>query len=369
MNDEGGAQLTASTKGVISTRIYSSLAEGSATKEVYASTQIINDIFGDTYGGMTYVNAGIPPTGDDVAVTEEVSVYVKAQTVRVLYDTPVTVSDGKVYVNGVTWVDLQSTVGTIPDGTDVVTTADTSEGVIQKGTPIYLASDYITVPVTAPDGNQNIVKGFKSYLDEIYRQAYEDGTFIGARTSGQVVYTAEDFTDLENRLYRRAFIIGTSDNEARPTSWKTHIDNAIAADGGWASFCIHAMVEDISDDSQGAHRITWEQAEDLFSYAVGKGDDLWIATQTDAVLYYHEWSTSTVSSSYDAENNAISVTLTDGERDEVYTMPLTVKVSVPGSWTEATAGGKALVIRTDSDGSAYVYVDVAPETTVSVIGG
>ena len=369
VNDEGGGQLTASTKNVIGTRIWSSLAEGSATKEVYASTQIVKDIFGEL-AGKTYVNAGIPPTGDDVTVTEEVSVYVSKQTVRLLYDTPVRVEGGKVYVDSLTWVNLQSTVGTIPAGTDFTTTIDASDGILPADTPILLPSDYITVPVLDNEGKQNVVRGFKTYLDELYRQAYEDGTFIGARTSGQVVYTPEDFTDLENRIYRRAYIIATSTNDpALPASWKSHIDRAIAADGGWASFCIHAMTEDVNEEGQGAHHINWAQAEALFSYAADKGSDLWIATQTDATLYYHEWSTSTVTSSYDDEANSITVTLTDKENDEVYTMPLTVKVAVPGNWTKATAGDKTLTVKLDDDGSCYVLVDVAPETTVTLIGG
>ena len=369
VNDEGGAQLTASTKDVISTRIYSSLAEGSATKEIYASTQIVRDIFGDSFSSLTYVNAGIPPKGGDTTVTEEVSVYLSKQTVRVLEDTKVTVKDGKVYLDELTWVDLQSTVGTLPQNADVSTTADVSSGVIPAGTPIYLASDYITIPTTDRNGNQNVVKGFQTYLYELYEQALEDGTFIGARTSGQKVYVASDFTNEENRLHRRAYIIATSTNDpAMPNSWKNHIDAALAADGGWASFCIHAMTEDINEEGQGAHKITWEQAEALFRYAVEKGDDLWIATQTDATMYYHQWSTSTVTHAYNAAENSISVSLTDGERDDLYTMALTVKVAVPGNWTAATVNGKPLTIRTDADGSQFVYVDVAPETTVSVIG-
>ena len=368
VNDEGGAQLTAATSGAISTRIYSSLAEGSASKEVYASMQIVRDLFSDTSRALTYVNAGIPPKEGDAPVTEEVQVYLSKQTVRVLYDTNVTVTDGKVYLNDLTWVNLQSTVGTLPANTDVITTADTSSGVIPAGTPIYLASDYVTVPTTDPDGNANVVKGFKAYIKDVYAQAYEDGTIIGARTSGQKVYVASDFTDDENRLFRKAYIIATSTNEARPESWKTHIDNAIAANGGWASFCIHAMTEDIAEEGQGGHKITWEQADDLFKYACDKGDDLWIASQTDATLYYHQWSTSTVNAVYNVNGNKIVVSLTDEERDDVYDMPLTVKVTIPEFWTSANAHGAELEIMEDGDGNRFVYVDVAPETSLDVIG-
>jgi len=368
VNDNGGAQLTASTAGDISTRIQTTLVEGSASKEVYAAMQIIQDIFGDTYGGLTYVNAGIPPKEGDTPVEENVSVYISNQTVRVLYDTRVTVTDGNVYLADLTWVDLQSTTGTLPANSVVVTTADVSSGVIPAGTPIYLSSHYVTVPTLDHDGNPNVVKGFKSFIIDIYRQAYEDGTVIGGRTSGQKVYTAKDFLDIENRILRRAYIIATSTNEARPESWKTHIDNAIAADGGWASFCIHAMTEDISEEGQGGHKITWEQAEDLFKYACDKGDDLWIATQTEATLYYHQWSTSTVKATLHGDGE-ISVLLTDEETDERYNAALTVKLSIPESWTGATAYGEALTIHGEGE-DRYVYVDVRPDepTTVKASG-
>jgi hypothetical protein len=173
---------------------------------------------------------------------------------------------------------------------------------------------------------------------------------------------------MENRTHRLAYIIGTSTNGEMPDSWKNHIDNAIAANGGWASFCIHAMVEDIAEEGQGAHKITWDQAEALFKYASDKGDALWIATQTDATMYYHQWSTSVLTHSYDVLSGKISVSITDEENDELYNMPLTVKVSVPGTWESAMVGDVELEIRENADGSHFVYVDVAPETTVTIIG-
>lgn len=376
VNDEGGAQLTAGTSGALATRIYSTLVKGSVAKEIYASMQIVNDIFGDSFRSLTYVNGGIPPKGTDTVVKKVVvegveqdpKVYLSKQTVRVLYDTEITVGDdGKVYLKDLTWVDLQSTVGTLPANTDVKTTADVTGGMLPAGTPIYLASDYITIPTTTKEGEVNIVKGFQSYLYEMYEQALEDGTFIGARTSGQRVYVPSDFLEIDNRIHRSAYIITTSTDGPMPTGWKTHIDNAISK-SGWASFCIHAMTETSDDDSQGVHNITWAQAEELFAYAASKGSSLWIATQTDATLYYHEWSTATVTSSYDADANKISVTLTDEENDELYTMPLTVKLTIPGTWASVSAGGRDLTIREDASGTRYVYVDVAPETTVEVIG-
>ena len=368
VNDEGGAQLAVgSSTGAIGTKIDATQVEGSSTKEIYAAMQIIKDIFGESSRSITYVTPGIPSKEGNTTVTEEKQVSLTAKTVRVLYDTAVRVEGDVVYLADLTWVNLQSTVGTLPKDTDIVTTADTSSGIIPAGTPIYLAKDTVTVPVTDRDGNQNVVKGYGAYYrDYLYKEAFEDGTMIGARSTGQKVYVASDFKNESTRLAQKAYMITAKTDDASTDAWKKHIDNAIAANGGWASFCIHAMTENVAVEGQGGHKITWAQAEDLFSYAAGKGNELWIATQTDATLYYHQWSTSTVSSSYDAATGKVSVSLTDEENDEIYDMALTVKVAVPATWQTARVGDTELKVEHSERGGAYVLVDVLPETTVEI---
>ena len=131
------------------------------------------------------------------------------------------------------------------------------------------------------------------------------------------------------------------------------------------SYCIHNI---LSPSAADGNYILEEHAERLFAQASGYGDDIWIANYTEATKYYHEWSSATVTGSYDAASNTVGVSLTDNERDDIYDMPLTVKVNVPGTWSSATVGGESLEIRKNSDGGSFVYVNIAPETTVTIVG-
>jgi hypothetical protein len=86
------------------------------------------------------------------------------------------------------------------------------------------------------------------------------------------------------------------------------------------------------------------------------------------MTYYSEWSTANVTSKY--ENGRVKVTLTDAERDDIFNMALTVKVNVPAIWSSATANGQTLELHRNSNGSAYVYVNIVPDSgTVEIIGG
>jgi hypothetical protein len=82
-------------------------------------------------------------------------------------------------------------------------------------------------------------------------------------------------------------------------------------------------------------------------------------------MYYAEWSTASVSCVY--ENGAVKVTLTDKENNDVFTEALTVKVSVPATWTSAKYGSEILRIHRNVDGSAYVYVNIVPDSGVVTV--
>jgi hypothetical protein len=58
----------------------------------------------------------------------------------------------------------------------------------------------------------------------------------------------------------------------------------------------------------------------------------------------------------------VIVTITDKENDDIFNMPLTVKVTLPPSFgNTAFADGEALEVHEDTDGSYFVYVDVVPD--------
>ena len=126
----------------------------------------------------------------------------------------------------------------------------------------------------------------------------------------------------------------------------------------WAAFCIHTIKADNHKGS--GHYIFESQADQLFAYTeqLSKENKVWVANLTDAYLYAIERATSTVDTFVD-ENGNLTVSLTCTETDDIYDMPLTVKVCLPDGKTGATLDGKELT-SVEESGSVYVYVDVAP---------
>ncbi len=150
--------------------------------------------------------------------------------------------------------------------------------------------------------------------------------------------------------------------------WTSYIDYAIET-GGWASFCLHEIMPDDHQKgkSKSGHYIYQSQALALFKHANDYGDDIWIASYDEAAKYFLEWSTASVAAEI-KEGNVIAVSLVTEETDERLNMALTVKVAIPDSYDSVTVNGKALEIKTDTDGTKYVLVDVVPGETVLLEG-
>ena len=299
-NDDGGSfeYVKNNQTTVIKSEI---MPVGSVTKEIYASKQILEDLFGDYLSDngtmITYIGAGI----------------------------------------GVRTKDY-----TLEDGT--------------------------------------VIKTYKTFLDERLQDAYDEGDLIGvSSTFGQnytpgfnfasKVVTAENFTE-ELRLAIPRYMIESYN--ANPegiangdiSNWIEFIDAAIELNG-WANFCIHKIRKTLPE-STSDHLISEDQAELLFKYA--SENNIWVATNSDAIMYYSEWSTAKV----DAElvGDEIKVTLTDEEDNSIYNMALTVKISVPASWGSVIYNGESIEVARNSDGTGYVLVDIVPDSgTVSLVKG
>ncbi|MBR2930104.1 MAG: leucine-rich repeat protein [Clostridia bacterium] len=376
-DDRGGSMFAiANSNGNIS-KSPTTLAEGSVSAEMYGSIQIVQDLFGDL-GSMseTFVMPGIAVTGSTKATKSDVNILLRGHLVRLVSDTAVsttgTTDDSgrtKYTVNSATEIDLASVKLTIPAGTPIATNAEISGNVIPKGTVIAVVECSMTVPA----GTQ--ILGHGTYWNKVKDEALASLTYIGSRNTGASdalnngIYQASFFANIAKRKDVKSFGIKAEDVNRDISDWKGYIDSAVERKG-WVSYCIHAITETLNSavENQGGHMITFGQGEELFKHAVEYGDELWIAQYSDATMYYHEWSTSKVTHSYDAATGRITVSLTDNENDEIYTMPLTIKVKVPATWASATDGTNTYEIRKNSDGSAYVYVDVKPETTVTITG-
>ena len=245
------------------------------------------------------------------------------------------------------------------------------------------ASAQIVRELLGIDAYTFIKPGVGAKLSQYYFDLLEScGTYIGARGTNSspsnpkaMVNLVSDFANPSKRFNVKSYMIEhyatskkkVTDINSEPFEcltadidyWMDYIDSAIA-NGGFACFCIHDIE---ANDYVGAnHHIYQAQADMLFSYACEK-DNLWIATFDEAVIYYSEWSTASVSAiAY--KNESITVRLTDEENDEIYDLPLTVKVKVPSEWysvtvTQGDATASYEVIH--SDGESYAFVDVTPD--------
>ena len=195
---------------------------------------------------------------------------------------------------------------------------------------------------------------YRTYYSELIAQALENGDIInyigntmGTTAANTNRYVTKDNIKNPNGIAR--LFVGPNDNKAL---WTQFIDNA-ADNNGWATFCIHK----ITPSASSGHYILESDAEALFAHAASK--NVWIANFTEAGLYYAEWASAEVTTSY--EDGKISVTLTDAEDNTVYDEELTVKVYVPATWTTATMNGETLTVHTDESGS-FVYANIVPDS-------
>ena len=209
--------------------------------------------------------------------------------------------------------------------------------------------------------NDTLYKTYYTYYQQLLREAVESGAIVNliGNTRGVTAANVNEYVTKDNIKSPegvRRLMVTPSDNK---DLWKQFIDNA-AANDGWATYCIHKITPEAST----GHYILESDAEELFAHAVSK--NVWIANYTEAALYYAEWASAKVTTSY--EDGKVSVTLTDDEDNTVYDEELTVKVYVPATWSAASVNGESLTVHTDDYGS-FVYLNVVPDSGTQEIVG
>lgn len=203
---------------------------------------------------------------------------------------------------------------------------------------------------------------YNTYFTSLLSKAVQRDEYIGARSTFQVTNTKdsaskvvmpESLKSAKSRMAVPAYMIVDANKGAKGVeNWTAYIDHAVEQ-GGWACYCIHNILT-----QPGGHYILESDAEALFSHTYGK--NIWVATFTDALTYYSEWSTATVETSF--AKGTITVNVTDKENDDVFNTPLTVKVTVPEKWTSAICDGETLEIHYDDNGNGFVYVNIVPDS-------
>ena len=228
---------------------------------------------------------------------------------------------------------------------------------------------------TLSDGT--VITTYKVFLDKVTEEAYKNGDLVGVSSTFGSTYsptlnlltkvvTNEKFDDEERLRIPRYMIEYYNANPEGSvngdiSNWTDYIDAAIELNG-WAPFCIHKIREN-APESTSDHIITEAQAEALFKYAIE--NNICVMTHTEATLYFSEWSTASVIC--ELVDREIRVTVTDGEDDGIYNVPLTVKVELPESWESVEIAGKECEILRNEDGSAYILVDAVPDAKAVIV--
>ena len=151
------------------------------------------------------------------------------------------------------------------------------------------------------------------------------------------------------------------------TRWFEYVDNIIEYQG-WGIYCFHNIWE---TEVPSGHNVAQSKASELFEYIADKSDsgELWCATLTEGTLYTKEYNNASLDMTVSGKQ--IELTLKDRLNDEIYDMPLTVRVDVFKNWDKAVFeyDGKTetVNVRTAEDGSRYILVDMVPDRGTAVI--
>ena len=159
-----------------------------------------------------------------------------------------------------------------------------------------------------------------------------DQYYVSARYAGE---NAPAYVDRDSDwMFQDGFFLFPSNiNNMGPNSLFNRLESA-ANKGTIQLVSLHAVSKEVASGStaSGGYTIAYDDMEkacEMISQYVERGS-IWNAHYDEAILYVREAQNSTVSVSGD--ENGLTVLLTDTMNDEVYNYPLTVRVTVPGTW-------------------------------------
>ncbi len=195
----------------------------------------------------------------------------------------------------------------------------------------------------------------------------------GGTVSGKTQSLSPTFTLGEPGSW--SYIIAPSVDRKSVDTLKAHVDNA-AKNGTWLCTLSHLVLDELPDDEKYAS--AYANVDAWFAYMAEVRDrgDIWVTTVSSAIKYIRERQNSTVSATYSDGQITVSIEMAEKTADnlpltaDVFNHPLTVKVAVPkgiGNVVRYNVNGEcrtAEVLEEASD--RYVYVDVLPNTTVTV---
>ena len=180
--------------------------------------------------------------------------------------------------------------------------------------------------------------------------------YISARNCE--LWNAATVTDIPDPYMMDGFFLTTANINGGSLRSKLEL----AANGGIQIISLHALTPNsTSSDGYYLPRCDMENACEMISGYINQGR-VWNTHYEDAILYVTEAAAASVSVTGD--ESSITVTLTDTLDDDIYSFPLTVRVTVPESWVAAnmTVGNTTKYLEAkEVDGEWVIDADIVPD--------
>ena len=167
------------------------------------------------------------------------------------------------------------------------------------------------------------------------------------------------------------FLYASNINSTGANSLKNRLESA-ANNGTIQLISIHAVSDELAPGTMDSGNYTlssvdMETACALISEYVNEGK-IWNAHYDDAILYVREAQNASVTVSGDEEG--LTVILTDTMDNDIYSYPLTVRITVPGTWeyVKITQGDSASYVKAKYlNGKWLIDADIVPDGGAAIL--
>jgi hypothetical protein len=176
--------------------------------------------------------------------------------------------------------------------------------------------------------------------------------YISARgCSGQIENkTPADFLNISS------IICGTQGTVSTADQFNSQVNSAIASNG-WVVFLLHGINND-----GGYSPVDSSELRKHLAYIHSNVDKFWVNTYGNVVRYIRERNAAIVHEIANTDS-VVTFSVTHPLDSALYNFPLTIKRSIPDSWTNFTVSQNGTVLPTKlvyENGKAYAIMDIAP---------
>ena len=154
-----------------------------------------------------------------------------------------------------------------------------------------------------------------------------------------------------------SIICGSEGSVRTAANFNSRVDAAVNSKG-WCVFLIHGI-----DSDGGWSPVSSGEIRGHLEYLHANDNKFWVDTFGNVVRYIRERNAASVSE-ISAEENSITVQLTDGLDDAIYNYPITIRRVLPQDWPSASAAqnGESISAKiVEINSEKYVMFDAIPD--------